>query len=168
MNLRALRQVWQQRSARERSLLALALGVLVLAALWQWAFWPALATWRGAAERQSELDRQTRQMLQLQAEARQLKAPARLSRTQAVQALERSAAELLGPDAQLLLQGDQLRVTLTAAPAPALARWLSLAREQAQALPQAAQLQQTSPTPPPAGGKTPDVLWRGQLTLRLP
>jgi len=163
MNTDALRQLWRQRPERERRLIVLAACVLGLAGLWQWALAPALGTWRDAAQRQTELDRQTQQMLQLKAQAAQLKAPARMARAQAVEMLESSAKELLGPDAKLLVQGEQLRLSITSAPAPELARWISQAREKAQALPQAVALQQVKST-----ANSPDVLWSGQLTLRLP
>ena len=107
MNTDALRLLWRQRPERERRLIVLAACVLGLAGLWQWALAPALGTWRDAAQRQTELDRQTQQMLQLKAQAAQLKAPARMARAQAVDMLESSAKELLGPDAKLLVQGEQ-------------------------------------------------------------
>lgn len=163
MNTDAWRQLWRQRPERERRLIVLAACVLGLAGLWQWAVSPALATWRHAAQQQAALDQQTQQMLQLKAQAAQLKAPARMARAQAVEMLESSAKELLGQDVKLLVQGEQLRLSITSAPAPELARWLSQAREKAQALPQAVTLQQAKPT-----ANSPDVRWSGQLTLRLP
>ena len=159
--MNALRSLWQQRSVRERRLLVLAAALLALALLWSWALAPALQTWRSAPERQAELDRQSRQMLQWQAQARQLQATTRLSPAQAQARLQASSAALLGAGAQLSLQGDQLRVQLQAAPAEGLARWLAQAREQAQALPLSAQLEQLGTDPQ-------DVRWRGQLLLRLP
>lgn len=160
--MNAVRRLWQQRSPRERRLLALAVALLALALLWSWALAPALHTWRSAPQRQAELDRQSRQMLLWQAQARQLQAPARLSRTEAQARLQASSAALLGTGAQLSVQGELLRVQLQAASADGLARWLAQAREQAQALPQSAQLEQLDTTDPH------DVRWRGQLLLRLP
>jgi general secretion pathway protein M len=168
MNTDALRQLWRQRPERERRLIVLAACVLGLAGLWQWAVHPALTTWRQAAPQQAELDRQTQQMLQLQAQARQLKAPTRMARAQAVEMLETSARDMLGKDANLIAQGDQLRLSITAAPATELARWLSQAREKAQSQPLTVALQQASPAPNSAPNSSPDVLWSGQLTLRLP
>jgi flavin reductase (DIM6/NTAB) family NADH-FMN oxidoreductase RutF len=54
--------------------------------------------------------------------------------------------------------------SLQAAPATALARWLSQARDNAQALPTQAQLQHASPP----GPDSLDTTWRGSLVLRLP
>ena len=167
MKPQALRAAWQQRSVRERRLLLLAAWLLGLAVAWQWAISPALATWRSAAQQQLELDRQTRQMQQWQTEARQLSTPARMTRAQAVQWLETSATEMLGKNVRVVLQGEQLQVTLTAATPTGLARWLSQAREKAQALVQTAELQQISQAKTSTGSDS-DVLWSGQLTLRLP
>ena len=160
----ALRAAWQQRPARERRLL-LAGGVfLALLAVWQWGIAPAVSVWREAPARQARLEAQTRQMLQLQAEAQRLQAPSHMGRAQALERLQASADRLLGPGAQLREQGEQLQVTLLATPAPALAQWLALAREQAQALPVHTQLKQA---PRQANGPT-DPLWQGSLVLRLP
>ena len=172
-----LQGAWQQRSVRDRRLLALAAAVLGLALLWQLAVAPALSTWQGAAERQAELDRQTRNMLQLQAEARQLQAPTRIPRPQAIALLESSAASLLGKDARLTVQDDVLRVNVVAAPAAGLAQWLAQAREKALALPQSARLERVppalsttaqAPTTAAATSDATEVFWRGELALRLP
>lgn len=167
--LSALQSAWLQRSARERRLLVLAAVVLGTALLWQLGVAPALGTWRSAAQRQTELDLQTRQMWQLQTQARQLQAPTRLPRQNAVALLESSAPSLLGQGARLSVQGDVLRVNLVAAPAPGLAQWLAQAREKALALPQSARLERVPPTKTGAAQKdAPEVSWRGELTLRLP
>ena len=97
-------------------------------------------------------------MLQWQAQAQQMQNPARLSRAEAQARLQAASTALLGEGAQLSLQGELLRVQLQA---EGLARWLAQAREQAQALPQSAQLEQL-------GTDSPTVRWRGQLLLRLP
>ena len=77
--------------------------------------------------------------------------------------MEKNLTEL-GPNARISLQGNSATLSLQAAPAAALARWLSLARDNAQALPTQAQLQQVSPTKT----DSPEVTWRGSLVLRLP
>lgn len=169
MKFPALKAAWQQRSVRERRLLTLAAAVLGIAVLWQLGVAPALTTWRSAAQRQAELDLQTRHMLQLQAEARQLKTPTRMPRQEAMAQLESSAAALLGKDARLHVQGDVLRVSLVAAPAAGLAQWLALAREKALALPQSARLERVSPPKSSATqADAPELSWRGELALRLP
>jgi general secretion pathway protein M len=131
-------------------------GVLVaLAILWGLALAPALRTWQEAPARQAQLDAQTQRMRQLQAQAQALQARRTLPRSEAVQWLQNSMTEL-GPDAQVTLQGDRATVRVQAAPADALARWLSQARENAQALPVQAELQLI------------DGLWRGNWVLQLP
>ena len=161
----ALQMFWQARATRERRLLVGLAVAVALALLWQWGLAPALSTWRGAPQRQSEIDRQTLQMLEWQAQARQLKEPARIDRATAIAFLENSASLLLGKDVRVNVQGDQVRVTLVATPASGLAQWLVQSRENAQALVRSAQLQQT-PAASPADA--PQVHWRGDLTLQLP
>lgn len=162
-----LHSAWRQRPARERRLLLSLALLLALLALWQGAIAPAWTTWRLAPVRQAEIEAQTRQMLQWQAEAKQLQAPARLARSAAIGLLQEGAERLLGPGVQLQPQGDLLQVTLKAAPAEGLAQWLSLARDKAQALPQQAQLQR-QPAAGTAQAPSNDPIWQGRLLMRLP
>lgn len=178
-SLSTARQVWQTfwraRAARERRLMLLAAWVIAAALAWQVAVAPALHTWQEAPARQAALDAQTGQMLQLQAQARRMQSTGELSRSAALQLLESSAAQWLGPQARLSLQGEQVRITLQAAPAEGLSRWLAQARTQAQALPVQAQLQRSTASAgspvtaasAPAPGSDTAVLWRGTLVLNL-
>jgi general secretion pathway protein M len=161
--------VWERRNPREQRALRLLALVLGTALGWGVLLAPALKTWHQAPQRQADLDEQTRRMQRLQAEAAQLAASRSgtengannrsISRAsaQAVKQLEADANRLLGPDAQVQMQGNQLRVTLKAASAQNLAEWLVLARQQAQALPDQTQLERVD-----------DAIWRGTLLLRLP
>ncbi len=163
-----LGHAWLQRPVRERRLLVLAAMLLTALLVWRLGVAPALSTWQVAAQRQAELDLQTRQMLQLQLQAQQLQTSVRLPRQQALTLLERSAAQLLGPGARLTVQADVLRLSLSAAPAEGLALWLAQAREQALALPQSARLERLSAPPAAGGERAPtEVSWRGELALRL-
>lgn len=157
----AWRQAWGARSPREQTLLRTSVLVLALAVLWQWALVPAWRTWQEAPARQTELDRQTQRMLQWQAQAQGLQKPSAVSRTEATQWLEKSLSEL-GPNAKVSLSGDNMTLRVEAAPALAMARWLSQARDNVQTLPQQAQMQQISST------STSEVLWQGTVVLRLP
>jgi general secretion pathway protein M len=158
---------WARRSPREQQLLGIGFWVLALAALWVLALAPALRTWQEAPARQALLDAQSQRMRQLQAQAQGLQKPAALSRADATQWLDKNLTEL-GPNARISLQGETATLSLQAAPAAALARWLSLARDNAQALPTQAQLQQVSPAGPGNQNNSPDATWRGSLVLRLP
>jgi general secretion pathway protein M len=165
--LRPVRQIWLQRSLRERLLLQVAAWLIGAAILWTLGLAPALRTWHEAPARQAALDQQSQQMLQWQAQATRLKTPQTLKRADAEQWLQAHISDL-GPKAKLQMQGEQMQVTLDAAPAEALALWLSRAREHAHARPVQAQLQQapastTAPTTPTAG-----VAWSGTLLLSLP
>jgi general secretion pathway protein M len=154
---------WARRSPREQQLLGIGFWVLSLAALWVLALAPALRTWQEAPARQVLLDAQSQRMRQLQAQAQSLQKPVALSRADAAKWLEKNLTEL-GPNARISLQGETATLSLQAAPAAALARWLSQARDHAQALPTQAQLQHASPP----GPNSLDVTWRGSLVLRLP
>ncbi|MEK7346914.1 MAG: type II secretion system protein GspM [Pseudomonadota bacterium] len=167
----ALHTAWAERSPRERLLLGTAAWVLLLALTWQVAMAPALHTWREAPARQVALDAQTHQMQQLKAQALALQKTPATTRAEALRWLEANIPTGLGSDAQWRVQGDRLSVTLLSTPANQLTVWLRQAREQAQALPVQAQLQQV-PTPPtaakaPASGDSA-VRWSGTLVLSLP
>ena len=159
--LQAWRQAWGARSAREQLLLRSAGFFLAVVVLWQWAWVPAWRTWQEAPARQAAIDSQTQRMLQWQAQAKGLQKPSTISRAEATQWLEKNLADL-GPNAKLSLTGDDVTLRVEAAPALAMARWLSQAREHAQTLPQQAQMQQASSSSPD------EVLWQGTLVLRLP
>lgn len=193
----AAQQAWAGRTARERLLLGWGAAVLTLAALWSLAWAPAWRTWQEAPARQAQLDAQTQRMQQLQAQAQSLQKPQALSRSDAVQWLEQNLTTL-GPLAQVQVQGERATLRVQAAPAQAMAQWLRLARENAQALPEQAQLQRTSlpaagpakgpavrqatrssaaasvsapalaPAPAPSGSGSSEVLWQGTVVLRLP
>ena len=156
----ALQQAWAQRQARERRLLSLGATVLLLAALWSWAWAPAWRTWQEAPAKQARLDAQTQDMRQLQAQAQSLQKPNPITRSESVQWLENNLAEL-GANAKISLQGERATLSVDAAPAQAMARWIGLARERALALPVQAQLQ-TAASPDAPG------LLRGTVVLRLP
>lgn len=160
----AWRTFWTTRPARERSLLRLGASVIGAALLWQLALAPALQTWQEAPAKQAALDAQTTRMHQLQAEARGLQPHTPLPRTTALQMLESSAAQWLGPQSRVSLQGEQVLITLKAAPAEGLSRWLNQARSQAQAQAVQAQLQRATPGNPEASAS---AAWNGTLVLNL-
>ena len=178
---RALGQAWSQRSAREQLLLKLTIVLMLLAALWTLVLAPAWRTWQDAPARQTRLDAQTQQMRQLQAQAKWLQKASPITRADAIQWLQASIKDL-GPGAQIKLQGDSATLSVEAAAAAPMARWLTQARERAQALPLQAQLQQTPLTAksaaapkgpvanatPASSGKADGIHWRGTVVLRLP
>jgi general secretion pathway protein M len=172
---------WAQRQPRERQLIALLAWLMALAVMWQVALAPALQTLHDAPARQASLDAQTQKMRTLQAEALSLKKPTPITRSEATRWLESSVAETLGAGTRISVQGERATLTLQAAPAAELARWLSQARERAQALPVQAQLQQATATAAPtakASNQTPSrpaptsadagVRWNGSVVLSLP
>jgi general secretion pathway protein M len=162
----AWRQAWDARSPREKTLLRAAAFLLAVVVVWQWAWAPAWRTWQEATTRQAALDSQTQRMLQWQAQAKGLQKPSTISRAEATQWLEKNLADL-GPNAKLSLTGDDVTLRVEAAPALAMARWLSQAREHAQTLPHQAQMQQAQ-TQQANSAAPNEVLWQGTLVLRLP
>jgi len=193
--LQALQQAWQQRNPREKKGLALVALLLTLALLWSLALDPAWRTWQLAPAKQAALDRQTQRMRELQAQAQRLQSAPANSTAQARQWLEASVRDL-GTGARIQVQGDRATLSVESAPADSMARWLSQARERAQALPVQAQLQQVLPTQKPAPSSIPSstpaatglataltsapvplsaspadtsaMHWRGSVVLRLP
>jgi general secretion pathway protein M len=159
-------QAWDARSPREQTLLRAAAIFLAVVVVWQWAWAPAWRTWQEAPARQAALDSQTQRMLQWQAQAQGLQKPSTISRAEATQWLEKNLADL-GPNAKLSLTGDNVTLRVEAAPALAMARWLSQAREHAQTLPHQAQMQQAQ-TQQANSAAPNEVLWQGTLVLRLP
>ena len=150
----ALLQAWQQRSPREKKGLALVALLLTLTLLWSLALSPAWRTWQQAPAKQAELDRQTQRMRELQAQAKSLQTPPAHSGAQARQWLEASVRDL-GAGARIQVQGDRATLSVESAPADRMARWLSQARERAQALPVQAQLEQATPPSTNANAAAP-------------
>lgn len=151
---------WQQAYARlaprERQLVALAIAVVTLAALWWLALAPALGSLRHAADEGPRLAQQLQTMQQLQARAQTLKTQPALAPDDARRALEAAVRQRLGGGASFTTQGDQMTVQIKAASPQALADWLVQARVNARATPVQAQLN-------PLPGSTD---WQGSVVLR--
>ena len=171
----ALAQAWRSRSPRERRLLALGLAVLLAAGAWLALLAPVLDTWRQAPAMQAQLDAQWQQMLELQAQARQLQKATRLNRDEARAWLDRSVREVLGDAARVSVQDRQVRLTLQGVGAAALSQWLAQARQNAQLLPTQVQLQPGPAGPAARAGATRsatagsgETLWHGTVVLQWP
>ena len=160
---------WRTLAAREQTLLLSAAGVVGLALLWWVLIAPPLATLRQADALQRNLDVQAQKMQALQAQALALQSQPKISRDDALRALEASVKQRLGAGAQLSAVGERVTVTLKNTPADALAQWLVQARVNARAIPSEARLvRSASPAMPPAPGSRPPVAWDGTLVLSLP
>lgn len=169
--LAALKRIWAQRNPREQKLLRMSAVALLLLALWRLAVAPAWQTWQEAPARQAHLDRQNQTMWQLKAQAQDLQKPTSMTRSESIQWLQTHVDDL-GPGAKVSLQGERAVLSLDAAPAEALAYWISSAREQALAVPVQAQLQQSAAQaakPNTANNPTSaETRWQGTVLLRLP
>lgn len=159
-----LQQRWQNLANREQNLLLLAGGLVLLAFVWWVALAPALNSLRTAPIRHAQVDRELQHMLRLQAQAEQLRQQPAGMIGDARTLLQQSLAADLGSTAQLQWLGQRAQVTLTAAPAPALARWLSKVRDDTRASTAEMKLNRA-----PAGN-SPDatVRWNGSLLLDFP
>lgn len=151
---------WSALAPRERALVGAALALIGLALLWVTALAPAWRTVRDAQSRHGALQSRMDQMLQLQAQARQLQALPRVSREEAVRWLDQSVKTRLGAASQFTVIGDRANVTLRGTSAEALAAWVGQARANARLVPLEAQLNRT--------GAGPATAWDGTIVLALP
>ena len=160
---------WQTLAAREQTLLLSAAGVVGLALVWWVLIAPPLATLRQADALQRNLDAQAQKMQVLQVQALALQSQPKLSRDDALRALEASVKQRLGAGAQLNVLGDRVTLTLKNTPADALAQWLVQARVNARAIPSEARLVRSgNPAIPPVPGSRTPAAWDGTLVLSLP
>lgn len=168
--LQPLRTRWHQLATREQNLVLVAGSVIALALLWWLAVAPALGSLRTAPARHAQADLQLQRMLQMQAQAQQLRQhataqPQQVGDTQAM--LQKSLQADLGASAQMQWLGNRAQITLTAAPAPALARWLAQVRDNTHAAASEMKLSRAAVTTDrPAADAT--TRWSGSLMLDLP
>lgn len=160
MNLQQLRLLavawWARLAAREKTLLATAAWLLLVALLWSLAVAPALVTLRSFDAKRAALEQQVQRMLQLAAQARALQAQPVLPAGSAPQALQATVTKAFGNQAELVFAGGSATVTLHNVRDEVLAQWLVSARVDARATPAQARLTRTS------GG------WNGSLQMGLP
>jgi general secretion pathway protein M len=167
--LQPLRARWLQLAAREQNLVLAAGAVVALALLWALAVAPALHSLHTAPARHALADQQLQRMLKMQAQAQQLRQhassqPPQMGDIQAL--LQKSLQAELGASARMQWLGNRVQITLTAAPAPALARWLAQVRDNTHASASEMKLSRAPAADKPAA----DTLtrWSGSLMLDLP
>jgi general secretion pathway protein M len=137
-----LRARWLAMAPRERRLVAIAGGLVVLAIVWLLLLQPAWRTVREAPPKLDQLDAQLQQMQRLAAEGRELRNAAPVPVAQAAEALK-AATERLGERARLSVQGERAVLTVTGLNGEQLRGWLAEARAGARARPVEAQLNRT-------------------------
>jgi len=155
---------WNHLAARERMLLSLAAGLVVLAALWLLLLAPIMATLRTADAKSQALDSQLQQMLALQTQVQSLQKQSPMAFDEALKALTQATEQTLGSNAQMAVVGERANLTLQGVPADALARWLARARLNARAVPLEARLARTVSVKDNTQGAT----WNGTLVMSLP
>lgn len=158
----SIRERWGAASLRQQRLVRSA-GVLVgLALVWWLLVAPPLRTFtQGQTERQT-LDMQWQKIQNLQVQAAALQALPKISRDDALRALDATVKQQFGATAQLSVQGDNATVTLRSTPAQDLAQWLPQARMNARAIPSEARLMRGTSNPPG------QAVWSGTIVMRLP
>jgi len=158
--LGALQLRWSQLASRERTLLSMAVLVVVLAIVWLVLLAPALTTLRNATVQGKLLDAQLQNMQTLQTQARALQKQAPLDSADALRALQQATKQTLGATAQINVVADRANVTLQGSSADAVAQWLAQARINARCVPLEARLtRQTTPN---------GVTWSGVFVMSLP
>jgi len=157
--MQALRNAWQARwsqaSAREQSMVRVAISVLLLAAVWFIALRPAWVGLKAARAQAPVVRAQYEQVLQLQAQAQALRAQAPSAPVDAKAVLQ-SALGSLEKNARLAVLGERATISFKDAKPEALARFLEQARLMAHTSTVEMHLSQ-------AAG-----LWSGSLVLQLP
>jgi general secretion pathway protein M len=161
---------WNAVAPRERSLVAAAAALMVIALLWWVGISPAWAKLRAAREAAPQVQAQLQLMRAQAVEAANLKAQRSLSYDESLRALE-SSVKTLGAGASLSVSNERASVSLRAVSGDALAQWLAQVRANARLVPTELKLQK-SVVSPPAATATKDTTtvtaWDGQLVLNLP
>jgi general secretion pathway protein M len=141
--LQPLQTRWTALAGRERRLVGLAVGVLLLFLVWMLAVQPAWRTLGSAPAQMDALDAQWQTMQRLALDARTLRATPPVSPEQSAAALK-AATERLGDKGRLALQGERAVLTVTGASPAQLRDWLAEARSGARARPLEATLQRSA------------------------
>ncbi len=185
---------WAELGARERQLVMIAGGLVLLALLWWVGLAPAIRTLTSAPAAHAQLDAELQQMVTLQAQARALQAQPRVNRDDALRSLESTVKQGLGTAAQMQVAGgnagDGVLVTLGGAQPDAFVQWLSQARANARAVPREVHLTRSQVSvarpiaftpastpgaiagmgqaPTPANAGPARARWDGTLVMSLP
>ena len=163
--LAPLQQRWNALAQREQNLVLMAGSIVLLALIWWIAIAPALNSLRTAPARQAAAESQLQTMLQMQAQAELLRQQPQDNAADIRNLLEQSVKTELAASAQLQWLGNRAQVTLTNAPAPALARWLTQVRDNSHASVAEMKLNRAAGNAADASALT---RWSGTLLLDLP
>ena len=157
-----LRDRWAAANPREQRLIRSAVALICLALVWWLLVAPPLRTLSQGELEQSRLGVQSQKMQSLRARALALQALPKISRDEALRALDAAVRQQFGAAAQLSVLGDSATVTLRNAPADTLAQWLPQARINARATATEVRLTRTNTGPLGQG------VWSGTIVLSLP
>lgn len=149
---------WAVASAAQRSVLAGALALALLAGLWWVALSPALSTLRNASAQHRALDAQLITLRALAVETASLQAMPRVKNIESVSTLDQLLRQDLGPDAKLSIVGERATITLKDMPPDTLVRWLVQTRKIARVKPAEMHLTLNAQR----------TAWNGSVVLLLP
>lgn len=162
-----LQAAWRARAPRERRLLGLAAGVVLIALSWSVAIQPALRTLRNAPAELQALSADLSQMQALQARAQALQTLPATDTAATLSQFHALTQQILGASAQSTQTGGLLRVQLSNVAADTLARWLVAVGSDARLRPASADLRRT-PTAGGAAQAASAAQWSGTITFNLP
>ena len=160
--LSPLRDRWTAATPREQRLVRSAVALIGLALVWWLLVAPPLRTLSQEKTEQGRLEVQLQKMQDLRAQALALQALPKISRDEALRALDAAVRQHFGATAQLSVLGDSATVTLRNAPADAFAQWLPQARVNARAI--ATEVRLTRTNTPPLG----QAVWSGSIVMSIP
>jgi general secretion pathway protein M len=153
---------WAAVNSREQRLLSGAVVLVGVALVWWLLVAPPLRTLSLGKTEQGRLEVQWQKMQGLRAQALALQSVPKISRDEALRALDAAVRQQFGTAAQLSVLGDSATVTLRNAPADALAQWLPQVRVNARAIPIEVRLTRTNTAP------SGQAVWSGTLVMSLP
>ena len=160
--LSPLRDRWAAANPREQRLIRSAVALVGLALVWWLLVAPPLRTLSQGQLEQGRLEVQSQKMQSLRAQALALQALPKISRDEALRALDAAVRQQFGAAAQLSVLGDSATVTLRNVPADALAQWLPQARVNARAIATEVRLTRTNTSSLGQG------VWSGTIVLSMP
>jgi general secretion pathway protein M len=160
--LSPLRDRWAAANPREQRLIRGAGALIGLALVWWLLVAPPLRTLSQEKKEQGRLEVQLLKMQDLRAQALALQGLPKISRDEALRALDAAVRQHFGATAQLSVLGDSATVTLRNAPADAFAQWLPQARVNARAI--ATEVRLTRINTPPQG----QAVWSGTIVMSMP
>lgn len=156
MNVKEMQSWWFKLPQRDRNLIVLAAGLVILLLVWVVAVSPASRTLRTFDNDYKVQERKLQHMMNLQKEAQNMQNLPRVSQAAAVTALETSIENTFKNRAEVIFSGSNATVNIRGASAEELSQWLANIRTNARTVAVQARLNRNN------------TGWSGSLQLVLP